>query len=195
MFLSLSIYAAGICDLTKLCKVCKEHFAIEATYQLILLFTNFQEREITVFFNEYALNQGSYFNVILEDLSKIKKYIYTSLMNRWVLISLFNANVSFFFFELLLTVSECNIYFFHHFRGIFREIKHKKVSLRNSVSFCFIVSVSLLITVYKCYFFNILKVSCVVKFQTNRVNTKLCFFFNFLFLSVFLWQYANVICF
>ena len=49
MFLSLSIYAASICDLTKLCKVCKEHFAIEATYQLIMLFMNFQEREITVF--------------------------------------------------------------------------------------------------------------------------------------------------
>ena len=51
MFLSLSIYAATICDLTKLCKVCKEYFAIEATYQLIMLFTNFQERD-HCFFNE-----------------------------------------------------------------------------------------------------------------------------------------------
>ena len=49
MFLSLSVYAASICDLTKLCKVYKEDFAIEATYQLIMVFTNFKEREITVF--------------------------------------------------------------------------------------------------------------------------------------------------
>ena len=49
MFLSLSVYAASICDLTKLCKVYKEDFAIEATYQLIMLFANFKERETTVF--------------------------------------------------------------------------------------------------------------------------------------------------
>ena len=49
MVLSLSVYAANICDLTKLCKVCKEDFSIEATYQLIMLFTNFKERETTVF--------------------------------------------------------------------------------------------------------------------------------------------------
>ena len=35
MFLNLSVNAASICDLTKPCKVFKEDFAIEATYQLV----------------------------------------------------------------------------------------------------------------------------------------------------------------
>ena len=35
MFLNLSVNAASICYLTKPCKVFKEDFAIEATYQLV----------------------------------------------------------------------------------------------------------------------------------------------------------------
>ena len=49
MFLNLSVNAASICDLTKPCKVFKEDFAVEATYQLLMLFTNFKKGETTVF--------------------------------------------------------------------------------------------------------------------------------------------------
>ena len=49
MFLNLSVNAASICDLTKPCKVFKEDFAVEATYQLVILFTNFKKIETTVF--------------------------------------------------------------------------------------------------------------------------------------------------
>ena len=43
MFLNLSVNAASICE------VFKEDFAVEATYQLVILFTNFKKRETTVF--------------------------------------------------------------------------------------------------------------------------------------------------
>ena len=49
MFLNLSVNAARNCDLAKPCKVFKEDFAVEATYQLVILFTNFKKRETTVF--------------------------------------------------------------------------------------------------------------------------------------------------
>ena len=40
MFLGLSVDAASIFDLTKPCKVYKNHFAIKTTYQLVMLFMN-----------------------------------------------------------------------------------------------------------------------------------------------------------
>ena len=43
MFLNLSVNAASICE------VFKEDFAVEATYQLVILLTNFKKRETTVF--------------------------------------------------------------------------------------------------------------------------------------------------
>ena len=40
MFLGLSVDATSICDFTKPCKVYKKDFALKATYQLVMLFTN-----------------------------------------------------------------------------------------------------------------------------------------------------------
>ena len=56
MFLGLSVYAASICDFTKACKVYKKDFAIKATYQLIMLFTNLKIDLNWLKHEDYLLN-------------------------------------------------------------------------------------------------------------------------------------------
>ena len=50
-FLAFLFMPLVFVTLPNFAKICKEYFAIEATYQLIMLFTNFQERD-NCFFNE-----------------------------------------------------------------------------------------------------------------------------------------------
>ena len=45
MFLNLSVNAARICDLTKPCKVFKEDFAVEASYQLATCYSRTLRKE------------------------------------------------------------------------------------------------------------------------------------------------------